>query len=108
MVIVVLLAIDAIILTMYLFSRPKSKCSGIYLPDAFLFGIGIYAFGAYHAVFIDDQKSAVPVLEMGLLALGSGLFGATISALMFRKRYPESYFVQNVVNANSGPTWAFV
>lgn len=104
MTIFLMAVIDILLASLYVMASPRRRRVGLYLPDFYIAGIALYAIGAINAVYLEGIVYAQPLVEMALLALGSGLIGATAAAMTLAKRNPTDYFHQILVKENSDPS----
>lgn len=87
----------------YLRVKPKGALVGPFLPDSFLFGIGLYATGAVVVGLAEGMPRITELIVISLMTLMSALVGAIIFSLFCSKFYRNVRFISQFSRIDSGP-----
>lgn len=89
-------------LAIYCLSRPGMKRSGIYLPDFVILQLASYVAGAGLVFAADQSPEAQSVFLMAGLALISASGGFAVGAALLKRKYPENYSHNNLIQWDFG------
>ncbi len=93
----------AILLGLYIWFKPKLRQVGPFLPDSFLFGIGLYALGAMIVHLTEGLPNSDELVVISLTALMSASLGGILFVLLFGRLYRDVRFVDQFSRIDSGP-----
>ena len=92
-----------LLLVLYRQSKPRMRKVGPFLPDSFLFGVGLYTAGA---LLISQSHAGPHSLDLALMsmsALVAALLGALSFVLVCRHHYAGVDFRTQFARVDSGP-----
>ena len=93
----------AMLLVLYLRVKPHMRAVGPFLPDSFLFGIGLYTAGALFVSSAYPGPHSLDLVLMSLSAFVAALLGAVTFALVCRRYYAGVDFRTQFAGVDSGP-----
>ena len=101
----ILLLIASILVLLWFYSRikPAMRQAGPFLPDSYLFGIGLYTVGAILVSAANPGPDSIEIAAISLVALTSALLGAMLFVVASGSFYQNVDFRRQYASIDSGP-----
>jgi len=99
------LLIASVLALLWCYSRikPAMRQVGPFLPDSYLFGIGLYTVGAILVCLTHPGPDSIEIVAMSLVAMTSALLGAVLFVFVCGSLYKTVDFNRQFAGIDSGP-----